>query len=308
MPGDDYQLPLTHRLFSATLGSVAVAFLMTPLDVTKVRMQAQRSHDLLKIRSHQTHSSLNWNDDHLCNKVNCNHSTTLQRTRNPLQMAAYLIRHEGILTLWSGLRPTLVMSIPGNVLYFGAYDYLKSQLDKHLNAPHMSPFLSGSCARLVAATSVSPIELVRTQMQSNAKIDQIGFARRFRVILSSPKGTLAIFKGLSPTLMRDIPFSGIYWTMYENTTQLIAARGWKDYPKPYLSFVSGAIAGTTAALLTTPFDVAKTHKQTYQVSDVLKENVKLNTFQILMKLWRNEGLPGLFAGNVSLFQNILFII
>ena len=43
------------------------------------------------------------------------------------------IRTEGISSLWSGLSPTLVLAIPTTMIYFTAYEQLKSVISKQVN-------------------------------------------------------------------------------------------------------------------------------------------------------------------------------
>ena len=78
-------------------------------------------------------------------------------------------RHEGVGSLWSGLQPALVMSVPGTVLYFAAYEAARDAVAAH--APNrqlrdQAPLLAGGGARLLTATIVSPVELMRTRMQA----------------------------------------------------------------------------------------------------------------------------------------------
>jgi solute carrier family 25 protein 39/40 len=214
-----------------------------------------------------------------------------------IRLASHIVRCEGVLALWSGLRPTLIMSIPSNVLYFAAYDFIKARMDA-VSPPqflHVVPLLSGGGARMVAATLVSPMELVRTQMQSNRTIQSIGFLPQLRTLLASPSGYLAIFRGLTPTLQRDIPFSGIYWTVYENVNRKMNL--YMDTSPPIRSFISGATGGMVAAFLTTPFDVAKTHVQIFRAADVSKgHEATAGTIAILRRLWIENRFRGLFAG------------
>lgn len=334
MPGDDYSVSLSRRLVSACIGSLAVSVLMTPLDVIKIRMQVLSPFQYLLLfffelcfSSGDVLQCLNTVQRHnrtlkgkslfhfLCFYfipiINNSHlqkkpkglpnprimSTPRNQPLNTLRLAAQLVKQDGFLILWSGLRPTLVMSIPSNVLYFAAYDSIKAYLD-HL-APdrlvHIVPLISGGGARMVAATLVSPIELVRTQMQSNLKIQSIGFVTQLRHLLTSPQGYLAIFRGLTPTLQRDIPFSGIYWMVYENVNRQMTT--YTDTNAPLRSFISGATGGMVAAFLTTPFDVAKTHIQIHRAIDVGKCHEKVpDTLTVLRRLWLDRRLRGLFAG------------
>jgi solute carrier family 25 protein 39/40 len=71
----------------------------------------------------------------------------------------------------------------------------------------------GACSRIVAVTTVSPFELVRTKMQSE-KVPYRQLSRLVRTALSE-EGPRVLWRGLLPTLWRDIPFSMIYWFNYE---------------------------------------------------------------------------------------------
>lgn len=77
-----------------------------------------------------------------------------------------IARNEGITTLWRGLSPTLVMTIPANIIYFTGYDYLRfnknSPVNRYLSDSY-SPLLAGSTARTMAAIIVSPVEMFRTR-------------------------------------------------------------------------------------------------------------------------------------------------
>mmetsp|Transcript_7850 Transcript_7850/g.9958 ORF Transcript_7850/g.9958 Transcript_7850/m.9958 type:complete len:211 (+) Transcript_7850:84-716(+) len=154
-----------------------------------------------------------------------------------------------------------------------------------------SALLSGSCARVVAATCIAPIELVRTKMQ--AMQDPPNMLRTAANQVRG-QGVFSLWKGLSPTLLRDVPFSAIYWVSVEGGKRRLA----EMYPTisdVYASFISGAIGGTIAATCTIPFDVVKTRKQVFDYSpDPAKE--EMTTRRILNRIIKTEGYSGLFVG------------
>jgi solute carrier family 25, member 39/40 len=46
-----------------------------------------------------------------------------------------ITRKEGIHTLWRGLGPTLMMTVPATALYFATYENTKDVLLSHLESP-----------------------------------------------------------------------------------------------------------------------------------------------------------------------------
>lgn len=90
----------------------------------------------------------------------------------------------------------------------------------------LTSLLAGAIARTWAVTVVSPLELIRTKMQSqklsyggilfcyiqyvvplaNIFLAEIGVAVRDLV---KSRGLRGLWQGLPPSLMRDVPFSGI---------------------------------------------------------------------------------------------------
>lgn len=59
-----------------------------------------------------------------------------------------------------------------------------------------------------AATVISPLELVRTKMQS----EQLTYKEVDKAVRTTIKsdGIISLWKGLGPTLLRDVPFSGMF--------------------------------------------------------------------------------------------------
>ena len=142
-----------------------------------------------------------------------------------------IARNEGALSLYRGLSPTLVMAIPANVIYFTGYDWLRSNPASPINritSDTYTPLLSGSVARIAAAVVVSPIEMFRTRMQATHgsspgifKSTLLGLHK-----MTQTQGYGSLWRGLTLTMWRDVPFSGIYWWGYEATRNALTdARG-----------------------------------------------------------------------------------
>lgn len=178
-------------------------------------------------------------------------------------------RVEGVTSLWSGLSPTLVLAVPTTVIYFTTYEQLKDALRRSMglsrHEANQRPVLALSCgalARIWAVTVVSPLELVRTKMQSQ-KMAFYQVRQAIEVTLKS-QGVLGLWRGYSATLLRDVPFSALYWPCYE----FLRPERYNFFD----TFLAGAAAGTVASTLTLPMDVIKTR---FQIE--LGEKVVTNT-------------------------------
>lgn len=89
-------------------------------------------------------------------------------------------------------------------------------------------------------TLVSPLELVRTKMQSQRlSYTQVGDAVRSMIKI---QGITGLWKGLFATILRDVPFSAIYWTTYESVKQVFNV----TTPTIAFSFMCGAMAGAVS--------------------------------------------------------------
>ena len=183
------------------------------------------------------------------------------------------------------------MAVPGNVIYFTGYDWLRYNPQspiKMFSNDTYAPLAAGSVARVAAAVAVSPIEMFRTRMQATAGADGV-----FRETLAGlhrmtqSQGYTSLWRGLTLTMWRDVPFSGIYWWGYEYLRNVMtdarqSARGLRQnsdlvsldrrrtesteaHSATFLdSFTAGAGSGALASIITTPFDVGKTRQQVYR--------------------------------------------
>lgn len=56
------------------------------------------------------------------------------------------------------------------------------------------------------------------------------------------EGVSGLWRGLGPTVLRDVPFSGIYWAVYES----IKAHNDVTVPTFWFSFFGGAVSGSVS--------------------------------------------------------------
>ncbi|KAM8988881.1 mitochondrial glutathione transporter SLC25A39 isoform 2-T2 [Ara ararauna] len=289
--------PLQQMLASGT-GAILTSLFVTPLDVVKIRLQAQRT----PFSKGKCFLYCNGLMDHLYVCQNGSGCTAWYkaptRFTGTLDAFVKITRYEGIRSLWSGLPPTLVMAVPATVIYFTTYDQLRDYLHTRTGSRgrHI-PLVAGALARLGAVTVISPLELIRTKMQSR----QLSY-RELRVCIQSAvaqDGWLSLWRGWGPTVLRDVPFSALYWFNYELVRDWLCRKAWLDEATFMISFTSGAISGTVAAVLTLPFDVVKTQRQIElghsEVRPVTASKPS-STWLLMQRIRAESGTRGLFAG------------
>ncbi|XP_015913135.2 mitochondrial glutathione transporter SLC25A40 isoform X2 [Parasteatoda tepidariorum] len=249
----DSSLAVSELIISSCSGAVLTSFFVTPFDVVKTRLQVQIKEGKA-VKSLCTPYNCLWDD--LCYNGKCV-SHCKMHFKGTVDAFIKITKYEGISSLWSGLVPTLFMSVPSTVIYFTLYDKFREKLAHSTSLPKEMdfwiPVFAGVSARAGTVTAVSPIEFLRTKMQSE-KIDTFRLYENIKELIKN-KGILSLWRGLIPTLLRDAPFSAIYWSVYEQL------KLHQDHPSILKTLIFGALSGSVAATITLPFDVIKTIRQ-----------------------------------------------
>ena len=283
---------------SSGAGAIITALLMTPLDVVKIRLQAQNK----LMHKGDCFVYRNGLMDHLCTCFNGKDSWYNRKIPGGQYKGSFdalikIARVEGITSLWSGLPPTLVMALPQVVLYFSVYEETKRAMGYHeiTNPNPILPVLSGALARITAVTVVSPIELIRTKIQSERlKYAEIATAVRYSIV---NQGFRSLYKGWVSTVWRDVPFSMLYWLGYETLKTKVLRYREISSLNSLSTFLCGATAGSIAATITCPLDVVKTHRQ-IQLGQLEYNKQARKTTSVIKEIYRTKGIQGLYAGKI----------
>uniref|UniRef100_A0A4W5K6T5 Mitochondrial glutathione transporter SLC25A39 n=1 Tax=Hucho hucho TaxID=62062 RepID=A0A4W5K6T5_9TELE len=289
--------PVQQMLASGT-GALLTSVFVTPLDVVKIRLQAQQT----PFYQGKCYLYCNGLMDHIYVCQNGAGCTSWYKTpthfSGTLDAFVKITRNEGVRSLWSGLPPTLVMAVPATVIYFTCYDQLRDLLRYGMGFQgNYIPLVAGGLARLGAVSVISPLELVRTKMQSR----KVTYSELRVCILSSvaQDGWLSLWRGWGPTVLRDVPFSALYWFNYELVKAHLCDKYNVSQATFSISFTAGAISGAVAAIMTLPFDVVKTRRQ-IQLGEMETLGVPVknptSTWYIMRGIWTESGYRGLFAG------------
>ncbi|NP_001412264.1 mitochondrial glutamate carrier 1 isoform 3 [Homo sapiens] len=107
------------------------------------------------------------------------------------------------------------------------------------------------------------------------------------------RGIAGLYKGLGATLLRDVPFSVVYFPLFANLNQL--GRPASEEKSPfYVSFLAGCVAGSAAAVAVNPCDVVKTRLQSLQRG--VNEDTYSGILDCARKILRHEGPSAFLKG------------
>ncbi|RKF71200.1 Calcium-binding mitochondrial carrier protein Aralar2 [Golovinomyces cichoracearum] len=252
------------------LGSIAGAFgafMVYPIDLVKTRMQNQRS------------------------------STVGQMLyKNSIDCAKKVVSNEGFKGLYSGILPQLVGVAPEKAIKLTVNDLMRSHFSGSDGRIRIyQELLSGGTAGACQVIFTNPLEIVKIRLQVQGEVAKTinSAPRRSAVWIIRNLGLVGLYKGASACLLRDVPFSAIYFTSYNHLK--------RDYfgesPTKSLSILqllaAGAVAGMPASYLTTPCDVIKTRLQV----EARKGEASYTSLRHCVKtIYQQEGFKAFYKG------------
>ncbi|XP_077135030.1 mitochondrial glycine transporter isoform X2 [Ranitomeya variabilis] len=179
--------------------------------------------------------------------------------------------------------------IPGVGLYFSTLYFLKQHI---LSEQELSPIKSvalGAGSRTLTGVCMLPFTVVKTRYESG-KYQYTGVFRALGNIYRT-EGARGLFSGLSATLLRDAPFSGIYLMFYTQAKRFTRPYNIESTYTPIINFSCGIMAGILASVITQPADVVKTHMQ-------LSPEKYRWTGETAHFIYQYHGLTGFFRGGI----------
>ncbi|XP_053494739.1 mitochondrial glycine transporter A isoform X2 [Ictalurus furcatus] len=200
-----------------------------------------------------------------------------------------VVRTEKLLGLWKGVSPSFVRCIPGVGIYFSTYYSVKQRFFSDRAPRPVEAVLLGAGARCVAGVCMLPVTVIKTRFESG-RYNYSGVVGALRSVCRT-EGPRALFSGLTATLLRDAPFSGIYVMFYSQAKNTLPHEISESAYAPLANFSCGVGAGVFASLLTQPADVVKTHMQ-------VNPHRFRRSADALAYVYTEHGLAGFFRGAV----------
>jgi len=214
--------------------------------------------------------------------------------RNSFDCFKKVIRHEGPTGLYRGLIPQLMGVAPEKAIKLTVNDLVRDKIRENNNndLPLAGEILAGGCAGFSQVMFTNPLEIVKIRLQVAGEIASAQKPSALAVVREL--GFFGLYKGSRACLLRDGPFSAIYFPAYAHLKPKFADEN--GYNTPLSLLVAGAIAGMPAASLVTPADVIKTRLQVVAREGQTSYNGLLDAAR---KIYVEEGFRAFWKGAVA---------
>ncbi|KPM04870.1 hypothetical protein NH340_JMT00903 [Sarcoptes scabiei] len=277
------QRPVLKSFVIGAFSGTCSTLLFQPFDLIKTRVQNAQFSIVSEVHSSTT-AATNFR------------STSANRF---IPILSDVIKNEQIIGLWRGTVPSLFRCVPGLGIHFCCLDTLQNHFCPNHKPTPLQAISFGMVSRSIASVLLIPATVVKTRYESGVfKYRNLTDALRHTYRSDGVRG---LCSGLLPTLMRDAPFSGLYFLFYSQLKQLIPndQNELKYLPKQYsnstilssssLTFLCGLSAGLLASMVTQPMDVIKTRMQ-------LKPQEYSSFIRTTFLMIKKEKFRNLFAG------------
>lgn len=189
-------VPTWKYLVAGAGSGVWSAFVLTPVELVKCRLQIQQAGAL------KTYSG-------------------------PVDVVAKTVKAEGFKGLWKGNLSCLAREIPGNVAWFGVYEFVKGAIQRRVECEKMSDLplgytaFSGACAGVAYWLIPYPADTVKSRIQTDPRYSGASFPQALRMIVKSD-GVAGLYRGVTITCLRAAPSHALIFYFYEMSSAFLA--------------------------------------------------------------------------------------
>ncbi|KAH7967665.1 mitochondrial 2-oxodicarboxylate carrier [Rhipicephalus sanguineus] len=265
---DEKRLPHHHKAAVQFSSGAVAGFIEVcvnhPLDVVKTRLQMQSADDP-------------------------------NRYKSIADCFRRMARSEGVLSVYKGILPVLVVETPKMALRFVVYEQTKRVVSPHLSLVP-SNLIAGFLAGAIEGIAVNPFEVVKVRLQTDRTLvaaQPSAYAVARQIYRKNGFGREGLSLGLTANLFRHGIFVMFYFTFYAKLKE--AAPEFKNRHQHNLYKVgAGLISGCVSTLLNIPWDVVKSRIQGLQ--PVPGEPKYKTCWQSFKVVYREEGFLALYKG------------
>jgi len=166
-----------------------------------------------------------------------------------------IVRREGVRSFWRGTGPSIARGFFFGGARLGLYTPIKQLVSTSKGNPtFIEKVLAGTISGGLAAAATSPIELLKTQLQSRK--DKVGTVEIVKTIVKKD-GVRGLWKGCIPGLLRSSLLTASQCAVYDESKRTIARYAHLE-DGVQLHVMASLLSGLVTTTITNPLDVIKT--------------------------------------------------
>lgn len=196
---------------------------------------------------------------------------------------------EGMAGLYSGYSVNVGFIVFEKAIKLVCNDMFRLALaDKETGEVNLgSSILAGSSAGAAQTIVTTPMELLKIKGQEAGSRGEKFNAIKAMSTIAAKEGPVGFYRGWCSTIIRDVPFSFLYFPLYAELHYMEAFGGGDSFKG---NLVAGMISGAVAGGLSTPTDVIKTRLQ-----NIPAGQAKMSWMECFNSV-RQEGVSAFFKG------------
>ena len=131
-------------------------------------------------------------------------------------VARNVVKSDGVLGLWAGLRPNVARTFLVNAMELGTYDQAKSMLIDVIGDGPQAHIGASGIAGVASAVTSTPADVVKTRLMNDAGGQQryTGMLHAGRCILRE-EGVGALYSGFTPIVIRKVIWCTVFFVTFE---------------------------------------------------------------------------------------------
>jgi len=211
------------------------------------------------------------------------------KTSNVFHLCREIYRKEGMVGFWSGNATNLLRVVPSKAVVFSSQDIYRSMSEGYISGGTTASFAAGGAAGMTASLITYPLDLIRGRIAGQLASQHYRGIVQTTVNTVRDEGLLALYKGVTPTILGAVPYEGIKF----GTVGLLESIFPGD-ASPTRKMMFGAAGGIMAGLVTYPND---TVRRMLQLQGRRGKEVEYTGYwDCVRKIYRTHGIGRLYSG------------
>eukprot|EP01133_Synstelium_polycarpum_P020428 gene20428-24512_t len=213
-PTSDTLIPFHKVAIAGGIAGGVISFFITPRDLIKSKLQVQSRNSSL-----------------LATVTTKGGAPPREVYKGPIDCIRQIVNRNGVLGLFRGIRPTLCRDIPGDMMYFSVYEFMKRKLLLLSNSsgstdsfPAWVAIGAGGCAGMSFWASIYPLDVIKTRIQTQPDPALYRGIIHCATEIYKKEGFSTFYRGFSATIFRAFPTSAVNFLMYETTKKLLNSK------------------------------------------------------------------------------------